>query len=376
VSVPPSHLYRREALRLGRDEATVDRVLEVEASVAGNGAFPVYTLNHLAAITGASWRYLREIVSRKVDPYLDISRPKGDGSTRPISSPEPVLMDVQRWILREILPACRVDRASYAYQRDRSIVECANRHLGSRWLVKLDIHDFFDSIFEGQVFRLFVTIGYPRLLSLELARLCTRPNPETSIHRRHSRYRGKAPYAVNVRGRLPQGGPTSGALANAVMLDADAELRSLAQKRGLEYTRYSDDLTFSTGGDFSREQGTALISRVGGILERHGFALHRAKTRILPPGARKVVLGLLVGEDRVRLLPEFKRRIEVHVRGVAKFGVVEHARHRHFDSVLSMINHVDGCIAFAESVDAAFADNARERWSAALRAGGYTLGTS
>lgn len=376
MSVPPSHLYRREALRRGVDEATVDRVLELEEKIGAKGAFPVYTLNHLAQITGTSWRYLREIVTREVDPYLDISRPKQEGRTRQISSPEPVLMDVQRWILENILPACPVDPASYAYQRNRSILDCANRHLGARWLVKLDIHNFFDSILEDRVFSLFTEIGYPRLLSLELARLCTRPNPEISVHRRYDGYRGKAPYAVTLRGRLPQGGPTSGALANAVMFETDGELTALAQKRGLEYTRYSDDLTFSAGGEFSREQGTALISRVKGILERRGLELHQAKSRIVTPGARKVVLGLMLSEDQVRLMPEYKRRIEVHVRGVAKFGLIEHARHRRFASVLSMINHVDGCIAFAESIDSAFADNARDAWNEALKERGYVIDSS
>ncbi len=109
---------------------------------------------------------------------------------------------------------------------------------------------------------------------------------------------------------------------------------------------------------------------------REGFALHRAKTRVVPPGARHVVLGLLVDGDRVRLLPEYKRRLEVHVRGVAKFGLAEHADHRRFVSVLSMINHVDGLIAFAASVDRAFANNSRDQWNKVLLNRGYVAETA
>jgi RNA-directed DNA polymerase len=373
VSAPPPHLYRREALALGRDPATVDSAIAIANTVRAHGAYPVYTLNHLAELTGGPWRYLRDVVARRRDPYLDIERPKADGRTRAISSPEPVLMDVQRWILRNVLCACHMHSASYAYRRRRSIMDCARMHLGARWLMKLDIHNFFDTVTERRVYRTFAGIGYPSLLSLELTRLCTRAGPIDLIRRDHASYRDKAPYSVRNEGYLPQGAPTSGALANAAMFRVDVDLAEFANKHGLVYTRYSDDLTFSAGPDFSRARAAAVVNRVAAILRTHGFALHRAKTRIVPPGARHVILGLLVDHDRVRLQPEYKRRIEVHVRGVATFGLTEHARHRRFESVLSMINHVDGSIAFAASVEPTFADGLRERWQEALRDGGFAV---
>ena len=79
---------------------------------------------------------------------------------------------------------------------------------------------------------------------------------------------------------------------------------------------------------------------------------------------------LLVDGSRPRLLPEFKRRIEVHVRGVERNGLPEHAEHRRFDSILAMINHVDGCIAFAGSVEADYADRIARRWAEVLVARG------
>jgi RNA-directed DNA polymerase len=349
----------------------VNRALEIQSSLRAKGAYPVYTLAHLAQLTGAPWRYLRDVVARRRDPYLDIDRPKRDGRTRSISSPEPVLMDVQRWVLHHVLSACDVHPSSYAYQRHRSIVDCARMHLGARWLIKLDLHDFFETIHERRVYRIFRRLGYARLLSLELTRLCTRVAPSELIRRDYHKHRGKAPYSVNLEGRLPQGAPTSGALANAVAIGVDSMLSRLAQGQGLVYTRYSDDLVFSAGQDFSRGQAADVVGRASAILTSEGFTAHRAKTRVVPPGARHVILGLLVDDDRVRLMPEFKRRLEVHVRGVARFGLAEHAHHRGFDSVLSMIDHVDGCIAFAASVDPAFAKTMRDVWNAALRERGY-----
>jgi RNA-directed DNA polymerase len=259
-------------------------------------------------------------------------------------------MDVQRWVLHNILAAYEVHRCSWAYRPGRSIVTCAKNHVGARWLVKLDVHNFFGSIHEEKVFRIFDALGYTRLLSFELARLCTR-----NAIGEHGRRIGHAPYLAMPRGSLPQGAPTSGALANAAMLDFDEKLANLAERRGLVYTRYSDDIVFSTIGTFTR-RAAALVNDASSALRNSGLEVHRRKTRIIPPGARKIVLGLTVLDDTVALPGEFKRRIEVHVRGVGKFGLVEHARHRRFRSVLSMVEHIDGCIAFASSVDKAFAD--------------------
>jgi RNA-directed DNA polymerase len=373
VSVPPPHLYRQQALALGRDERAVERVIEVQARLRDRGVYPVLTLGHLAHLTGASHRYLREIVERRRDPYFDIDRPKRDGRTRPISSPEPVLMDVQRWILRSILPANSVHPASYAYQPDRSSVECARFHTGARWLIKLDLHDFFGAISERRVYTVFRSLGYERLLSFELSRLCTRLKrwPAARIGDDQPQRRHNMPYAVLPDGCLPQGAPTSGALANAVAIGIDRKLSRLAQSTGLLYTRYSDDVTFSGSSDFSRRHAFRIVREASALVESERFRLHRAKTRIIPPGARAIVLGLHIDSDCVRLLPGFKRRIEVHVRGVSKFGIGAHAAHRGFQSIFSMIDHVDGCIAFATSVEPTFGRQIRQAWDIALSTHGY-----
>lgn len=367
----PPHLYSLEARRRGVDGETIHRAVQVTRTVSEHGATPILTLKHLAELTGASYRYLRDVVARRRDPYLGITRPKKNGETRAISSPEPVLMDVQRWILHRVLATCNTHAASFAYQQGRSIVDCAAMHVGARWLVKVDVHNFFPSIREREVFPIFADLGYPRLLSLELTRICTRITGPGDPVMRHDRYQGKAPYDVSVTGSLPQGAPTSGMLANVVMKQADQALMVYADEQGLVFTRYSDDIVFSCTGEFSREKASAVVRRAAQTLKSQGLSIHWAKTRIITPGARKVVLGLLVDGDQPRLLPEFKRRLDVHLRGVERFGLPQHATHRHFASILSMVNHVDGCIAFASSVDRDYADKFADRWDSALRAGGY-----
>jgi RNA-directed DNA polymerase len=367
-------LYRKAAESLGRDPTTIERAIATATRVRAHGGHPVYTLTHLARLTGARWDFLRDVAARRRDPYLDIVRIKRNGETRPISSPEAPLMDVQRWLLRHVVSALGSHDASYAYQEGRSILACAKKHIGARWLIKLDIHDFFESIGERRVYRLFANLGYPRLLSLEMARICTRlkgkgGRPDRVFHL----YQNKAPYSVDQEGVLPQGAPTSGALANATMLGTDAALEEFATSSGLIYSRYSDDMVFSAGSNFRREDADGVIQHAARVLDEAGLRLHSKKIRVIPPGARHVVLGLLVDDADVRLLPEYRRRLEVHVRGVQKFGLYEHAGFRKFDSVLSMINHVDGGIAFAKHVEPAFADRLRERWNEALASSGYPV---
>jgi hypothetical protein len=232
------------------------------------------------------------------------------------------------------------------------------------------VHDFFGSIDEIRVYELFRRLQYPSLLSFELSRLCTRP----AISKPHAWRRERGPYTQVQAGVLPQGAPTSGALANAAMLGVDEALTALAERHNLTYTRYSDDLVFSGVGRFSRGRAAGIVAKVDAALRRHDLEIHRRKTSVVTPGARKVVLGLLLEEDGLALPPRFKRRIETHVRGVGTFGLVAHADHRHFRSVLSMIEHVDGCIAFAKSVDESFAAFVKAEWNDALRKHGFPPG--
>ncbi|ALC04836.1 hypothetical protein CDES_01850 [Corynebacterium deserti GIMN1.010] len=327
------------------------------------GLTPILTLGHLASATGIDHAFLRSVVDRSWDPYQEIKISKKRGGTRKLARPHPLLMEAQRWILYNVLPNLELNDASFAYTSGRSIVDCAQRHVGARWILKLDLKDFFDSVSEKSIYRIFLNLGYEKLVSLELARLCTRVTPNSPRFGGNlDKYETIFDYRHPAQGQLPQGAPTSGALANAAMFRIDCALQKLARKHSYTYTRYSDDLVFSTGEKASRSQLITLKKKIQHEIVSTRFQLRKDKTRIITPGARKIVLGLLITESEVRLTPEFKRRILVHLRGVEKFGLYSHVQHRNFDSTLSFINHLEGLIEFASNVEPEFAHESLRNW--------------
>ncbi|WP_460002270.1 reverse transcriptase family protein [Microbacterium xylanilyticum] len=326
----------------------------------------------MARETETEWGYLRSIVERRLDEYTAIRRLKPDGTYRAISAPLPSLMHVQRWILANALTGLKLHDAAFAYRRGLSIRDCAERHVGARWLLKMDLHNFFGTIEESRVYGVFRGLGYPALLAFEMARLCTKlVRPEKELPPLEGR--GLARYDTPYRGILPQGAPTSGALANAVGIQLDAMLQKIADTNDLVYTRYSDDLTLSSSAPFNRAFVPKLVAQIEKSIALSGFQVHKKKTRLVPPGARKIVLGLLLMERDVRLVPEFRSRLDNHIRCVAKYGPAAHAASRNFDSALSMINYVDGCLAFARDIESDWARERTQRWTEALRRHGHPL---
>jgi len=362
------HLYRLQGLELGIPGTVLDNAIRQIAVLRGANLAPILTLGHLARRIGAPHGYLRAIIERRIDPYEQFSRKRRDGHRmRIISAPTPVLMSVQRWILQNILSRVDVHHASFAYTRGRSVAACARRHVGARFLLKFDLHNFFESINELRVYSLYRGLGYAPLVSLELSRLCTRGSAFTS-HRSilappNDKYVVVDEYRSKWLGFVPQGSPTSGAIANLVARQLDNELQQLAEENRLSYTRYADDMMFSGAGELSRSLCRDIVRKVRGITSDNGFQLHEKKTRIVSPGARLVVLGVVLGTDGISLSREIKQRIERHLYGAERFHVHNHANHFNFTSVIGFINHIRGLLDFAHDVDPVYAAPRRERWN-------------
>ena len=115
-------------------------------------------------------------------------------------------------------------------------------------------------------------------------------------------------------GHLPQGAPTSPMLANLAVSALDERLSMLAEKHGLIYTRYADDMMFSTNDNsWERSVTPNFIGAVYKELGAEGLSPNVAKTVVSSPGARRIVLGLLVDKDTPRLTRHFRSQLRQHL---------------------------------------------------------------
>lgn len=370
--------YLRTAEKLGISAGILQAALAAsEAVIAVHPSLPpILTLRHLSYLSNVSYSDLRRFVSREEDPYKVFrvrKRPQRNGriSFRVICVPQYSLSDVQQWITRHVLAHGRPHSASTAFAPGAKLIDAVGPHCGSRWLIKVDVRRFFESISEISVYNVFRRLGYQPLISFELARLCTRIAPPSWITR-IQRWRRHKPlnvgriscYTVSRLGHLPQGASTSPMLANLVMHEADVELSTMAKSYGLTYTRYADDLTFSTANaQFNRAVAGSVIKNVYRVLGRFGLEPNLAKTQVVPPRARKIVLGLLADTDVPRLSREFKNKMRMHLHYLERedIGPVMHAQHRGFSAVAGLRNHLLGLAAYASQIEPEYGADLKSR---------------
>lgn len=341
------HAFEQEMRRLGRPGDTTANALRQLALSRVRNVEPVLTLGHLAASVGVRLADLCSVVNRDADPYREFAVPKKGGGSRLIAAPTEDLLAVQQWLLHNVVVRRPVHASSFAYEPGRSALACARRHCGARWLISMDLQDFFHSITEPRVYKVFSEAGYAKLVSFQLARLTTRP------------LIGRGGGAR--LGRLPQGAPTSGALANRIASRMDGKLDEYATARSLVYSRYSDDLFISAGSDI-RGLVPEIVATVQREALRAGFSVNVKKTRVSPPGTRRVMLGVSVAAASPRLTQNYKKRIDTHLRGVTNWGLSAHKEHRQFNSLVGFVRHVDGLLAYASQVDSHWSTPRWDHW--------------
>ena len=354
-------LYKERGFKLGLPESFLEvSIAHSEEVINSQYSLPsILSLKHLSKRTEVNYKKLRKYVTRgDYDAYRKFSIRKRSGGRRFIKVPSPSLMIAQKWINEFILKEIPVHTASHAFKIGNSIRKCAAKHCGARWLIKVDVMDFFESISEIQIFRTFKELGYQPLVAFELGRLCTIATPAESPRRFYENWQVRKhnesipEYNQEFLGYLPQGAPTSPLLSNLIMRNHDAELNEIAKNYGLTYTRYSDDLSFSTRSKtFNRVTAKEVIKKAYDILSRAGFRPQSRKTKIIPPRSKKIILGLNVDGAVPRLQKEFKDRLRQHLYYLEKLGPIEHANRREFDSVWGMKCHIKGLIDYANMIE-------------------------
>lgn len=220
--------------------------------------------------------------------YMNFEIPKRSGGTRIISSPATHLKTIQRHLAKKLAEIYVPQNPAHGFVLSKSIITNADQHISRRYVLNIDLVDFFGTINFGRVRGLFMAQPYnlPEKLATVIAQICCNNNA------------------------LPQGAPTSPIVSNMLCSKMDSDLRKLAKKFRCRYTRYADDITFSTNSrEFSRAIAYSKIHGTEGkelvigqelqhIIEKNGFQINLSKTRLQSRSDRQEVTGLITNKKR------------------------------------------------------------------------------
>lgn len=289
------------------------------------------SLSDLADLLGIS--FPRLLLFCKNPLYATYYIKKKNGGKRLVEDPEESLKHIQRTLNDYLQSTYHLVRSSAAFgfvrrlaneKKPRNIITNARKHINKNWMMNLDFNDFFHHISAQKVEELFKKppFGFNDELSHTLAAL------------------------VSYKGRLPMGAPTSPVLSNFATLDLDNDLLGFSAEQSLTYTRFVDDLTFSSNCSIDASH----FMNIQEICKHHGFELNADKTAFYGPAHSKYVTGLLVGKQ-VDVPDEYYSQL------VGEIHKYEHAREINnrtnnfdMDSLLHHEQQLRGAIQFVERV--------------------------
>jgi len=301
---------------------------------------PVTTAGQLAQWLGVSPAHLDWLAdvrglaakqqSSKLRHYVCHWQPRRRGRFRLVESPKQKLKSIQRKILHEILDRIPPHSAVHGFRPGRSILTYAAPHVGQQIVLRFDLRDFFPSIRSSRVHALFRTAGYPEEVARLLTGLCTSRIPLEVWEERPDPRGGDYKMGELLREpHLPQGAPTSPALANLCAYHLDVRLDGLAHSLQAVYTRYADDLAIS-GGEMLERCARRVQVAVAVIAFEEGLEMHFRKSRFMRRGVCQQLAGIVVNE-----CPNLRRRVYDELKAILTNCV------RHGPNTQNLAGHSD-----------------------------------
>mgnify|MGYP003293396258 CR=1 FL=1 len=283
--------------------------LQTRAELAAALDIPLKKLTYLLYIKGTE------------NCYSAFWIPKKSGGVRVICAPNEDLKEIQKKLASllqdkqfEMHKDSKTPRVlSHGFERGRNIFSNSKIHCKKRFVFNLDLEDFFGSIHFGRIVGYFEKnrfFEFSHEVAVAIAQLCC--------------YQGK----------LPQGAPTSPVLANLVSEILDYKLLNISKKYRVDYTRYADDLTFSTNDPKFLNNYESFYREVNGTIRRAGFAVNEKKTRLQYRDSRQTVTGLVVNQ-KINIYRDYYKQTRAMAHQLYKTGSFQ-------------INGVDGTLAQLE----------------------------
>lgn len=251
--------------------------------------------------------------------YHSVKIPKANGEYRTLYVPDDFLKAIQKRINDKLLVEEEISKYATAYRKGGSTLTNAAPHVGKEIVLKMDIRHFFDHLIYPIVKeKAFPREKYSEPIRILLSMLCVYMEA------------------------LPQGAPTSPMISNIIMKDFDNIVGSWCEKRGISYTRYCDDMTFS--GEF--EVGP-VITLVKSELRKLGLNINSKKTVVVGKGQKHSVTGIIVN-DRLSVVSDYKKNIRQEMYYCMTYGIESHMKktglveteEAYIEKLLGRINYV------------------------------------
>jgi RNA-directed DNA polymerase len=268
--------------------------------------------------------------------YREFYVPKKNGEKRLIEDPVSELKAIQRIINDFLQGVYHFHRSSSAYgflvscsddppYLHRNIVNNARQHIGKKWMLNMDIEDFFHAVKSDRVAWIF--LSKPFSFDSDLAYLLMQ--------------------LTTYKGRLPMGAPTSPILSNFAAKLLDNDLETLSKSKGWVYSRYADDMSFSSDNEIM-EQDIILLRD---YYEAHNFIANEKKVKLMGPGDEHSVTGIVVGNKNLDLKDEFFEQLGAELKQLNEVSNVKGRLGVTLkDWVDDYRDRIEGMIVFAEFV--------------------------
>ena len=276
---------------------------------------------------------------------------KRSGGFRLLEIPKSRLRALQQRILHELIEYVPPHESAHGFRARHSCVTNAGQHIGQQVLVSLDLQDFFVSVSALRISAMFRTLGYPDSAARVLTGLCTSQVPSPVLDARDpAKYEFEQPrpdWLTRKRFQsphLPQGAPTSPALANLCAFNLDLRLQAAAEALDARYTRYADDLVFSGGRQFEHAAGR-FIPLVGAIALEEGFSMNFRKTRVMGRGSCQKINGIVVNE-RMNVARRERDQLKAILHNCVRHGPTSQNR----AGLADFRSHLMGRLAYVQMI--------------------------
>ena len=274
----------------------------------------IFSLEHFSTLVGVKKGVLTNMTRKPISFYRKFTIPKRSGGTREIVTPHKSLLSVQQWISKHILSTFEIHSRAYAYIKTKNVAQNATLHIGCNEMLKIDLKDFFPSIKINRVRELFNRKGYSKEVSSYLSYLCC------------------------LNGSIPQGAGSSPIISNIILYNLDNRLFQFSSKHKITYSRYADDLIFS-GKNIKADFKDMIIL----MIKEEGFNINYKKLKKYSKLHRKLVTGILVKGDEIRLQKSVRKEIKEQVYYILRYGVIDQVKKYndiyYIDRVLGRLNY-------------------------------------